>query len=385
MAAAETRLRRRVTRIDTVIAVAVAIAQVGFTALASEHQPGRYGLDALAVALLVLGSAALVIRRRYPVAVLAITFASTLTYWVIGYARGPVFGAMILALATVMMSGRRRVAWTTIVVGWLAFLWLGRLLDREPAPSLGQTIGVSAWLLVLGAVLEIVGIRRERAAEVLRARREEARRRAGDERLRIAQELHDVLAHNISLINVQASIGFHLFDEQPEQARAALAAIKQASGNALGEVRSVLDLLRGQDGVAPRLPAPTLTNDLNALVAKTMAAGLDVKVEMEGAPRPLGPAVDRAAFRIAQEALTNVARHGGGAAAIVRISYRNDAVKLQIDDAGRGAPSTSTGDGNGIVGMRERAAVLGGRLDAGPRPGGGFRVRAWLPLNGSTP
>jgi signal transduction histidine kinase len=368
------------------VAVAVGTVQVVFTTLASRHQPDRYGLDALAVALLLAGPAALVFRRRYPVAVLAVVFASTLAYEVIGYAMGPIFLGLIVAFVSAIREGRRWVAWSSLGLGWVSFLWLGHLLGREQAPTLGEMLGLAAWLLVLATTTEVATSRRERAEEVERTRREEAERRAGEERLQIAQELHDVLAHNISLISVQAGVGLHLLDEQPEQARAALSAIKDASREALGELRSVLDVLRRDGEAAPLVPAPGLRADLDGLVAKAAGAGVDVRVDVAGDRRALPAAVDRAAYRIAQEALTNVARHAGGATATVRVDYGDDALILQVDDEGPGVPHGLTGSGSsgssgkGITGMRERAAALGGRLDAGPRPGGGFRVRAWLPL-----
>ena len=362
----------------------VAAIQVGVTAMASHRQTDRYDLDLLGVTLLLAGPAALVFRRRFPSTVLAITMASTLAYLVIGYARGPIFLALIVAFTTVVLAGRRWVAWVAVAVGYVSFLWLGDLLGREPPPTLAQAVGLAAWLLALTATAEVVRVRKERSAEMARAREEEERRQASEERLRIAQELHDVLAHNISLINVQAGVALHLIDERPEQAETALVAIKEASKEALGELRSVLDMLR-QDGdeTASRTPAPGLSADLDGLVARASAAGVEVRVEESGERRTLPPNVDRAAFRIAQEALTNVVRHAGGAPATLRVSYDADALVVQVDDDGPGVEAGANGSGgtgNGITGMRERAVALGGRLEAGPRPGGGFRVRAWLPL-----
>ncbi|HEV3400235.1 MAG TPA: sensor histidine kinase [Acidimicrobiales bacterium] len=372
------------------LALVVGVAQLLFTHLAGRDQADRYSLDLLGVALLLAGPAALAVRHRYPSGVLVVTLTATLMYWEIGYVRGPIFLALIVAFATAVMHGRRWLAWGSLVVGYVSFLWLGDLLDREPAPNLAQVVGLGAWLLALATTTEVIRARRERAAEVGRARQEEARRRASEERLRIAQELHDVLAHNISLINVQAGVALHLIDERPEQARPALAAIKDASKEALDELRSVLDVLREGTGDAASLaPAPGLAADLDDLVAKAVAAGVDVTVEVEGERRPLPPRVDRAAFRIAQEALTNVVRHAGGATATVRVTYAVEAVTVEVNDDGTGAPvavadGSGGGSGNGITGMRERAAALGGRLDAGPRAGGGFRVRAWLPLDDRT-
>jgi signal transduction histidine kinase len=231
----------------------------------------------------------------------------------------------------------------------------------------------------------------------------EARRRASEERLRIARELHDVLAHNISLINVQSGMALHLLDERPEQARPALEAINEASEVALGELRSVLDVLSrglGEDGAdgepgawAPHAPAAGV-RDLDGLVRRTRAAGLDVDLAVEGEARPVPTEVDLAAFRIAQEALTNVVRHaGGGARATVRLVYAPAELVVQVDDDGNGVESASgrrstdsdrpdgrSGrSGRGIAGMRERVHALGGTFAAGPRPGRGFRVRARFP------
>jgi signal transduction histidine kinase len=270
-------------------------------------------------------------------------------------------------------------------VGWVTFLWLAPLIGRGPAPALGAVTALAAWHLALGTGTEVVRSRRERFAEVARSRAEARRRQASEERLRMAQELHDVLAHNISLISVQAGVGLHLLDEQPEQARRSLMAIKDASRDALDELRGVLEVLRRDgDDAAPRVPAPRLSTDLPALVSKTSASGVEVDLRLTGIPHALPPAVDRAAFRIAQEALTNVARHAGRTTAHVEVRYLDDGVVVQVDDDGSDGTDGSTesprGSGAGITGMRERAAALGGHLDAGPRPGGGFRVRAFLPV-----
>jgi signal transduction histidine kinase len=184
------------------------------------------------------------------------------------------------------------------------------------------------------------------------------------------------------LINVQAGVALHLMNARPEQARTALATIKEASKDALTEMRSVIDILRQDGEQAPRAPAATLAR-LDDLVSRAEAAGVRVQTEIMGAIRPLPSGVDLAAFRIVQEALTNVGRHAGAATATVRVSYGDGDLTVQIDDDGGGSMAVSTaGSGKGIMGMRERAAALGGELEAGPRPGGGFRVRARLPLEG---
>jgi signal transduction histidine kinase len=378
--------RWRNWRVDLAIALGVCAVQVVFTHFAAQDQPERRSLDVLAYAPLTIGPVALVARRRYPVAVLAIAFCATLAYWVIGYPRGPIFIAQIVALFAVVTAGQRLAALLVLALGYVSFLWLPYLLGREPAPSLAAALGLAAWLLVLLGSAEFVRARRERTREAVRMREEEARRRASEERLRIARDLHDVLAHNISLINVQAGVALHLMDERPEQARTALSAIKQASKDALTELRSVLDILRGGDEHAPRAPAPTLAR-LDDLVSRAAAAGLAVRTEIEGEARALPSGVDGAAFRVVQEALTNVTRHAGPATATVRLSYGERDLTVQVDDDGLGSvphgEHSTLGSGKGIVGMRERVTVLGGDLEAGPRPGGGFRVRARLPLDGA--
>ena len=373
---------------DIALAAAIAVVQVAGTYLAGRHQVEREPFDVLAGGLLATGPAALIVRRRFPVAVYATAFAGTLAYVSLGYPRGPIFFSLIAAFLTVVLAGHRVVGWVGLAAGYVAFLWAEVVFQDDAAPGWVAMVGLAAWLLVLAAAGEGLRIRRLRAEETARTREEEARRRAGEERLRIARELHDVLAHNISLINVQAGVALHLMEEQPEQARTALTAIKAASKDALGELRSVLDVLRmtgpgGRsisevDEGAPRAPTAGL-EDLDRLVSGATAAGIDVRVVTEGDRRPLPPSVDLAAFRIVQEALTNVTRHAGQATATISLTYGDRGLTVQVEDDGRGAVGHGPGGGNGIRGMKERATALGGELEAGPKPGGGFRVIASLP------
>ncbi|CAN5730667.1 sensor histidine kinase [soil metagenome] len=362
-----------------VLPLLVGAFQIVGTYFAGLQQPGRRPFDAVAFLLLAAGPAALMFRRRRPVIVLVVVLAATLGYYLIGYPRGPIFLALIVAFVGAVLAGRRAAAGIIGGVGYVSFLWLGHWLGREPSPSFGESAALGAWLVALLTMAEIARARRERAAEIALTHAEESRRRASEERLRIARELHDVLAHNISLINVQAGTALHLMDARPEQARTALTAIKQASGEALRELRSALDVLRQGHGEAPRLPASGLAQ-LGDLVARTEAAGLSIRVVSEGRTRPLPAGVDLAAFRIVQEALTNVTRHAGPATAMVRIVYGERNLVVQVDDDGVGAPGVAQNGGNGITGMRQRAVALGGELYAGARPEGGFRVLARLPL-----
>ncbi|MGH2735653.1 MAG: sensor histidine kinase [Actinomycetota bacterium] len=375
--------------------------QVIGTVFAAHRQPQAQPLDVLGYLLLLVGPAALWFRRSYPATVLGVVLVSIVAYVMLDYPKGPVFLSFIVAVFTAVMRGRRVAAWTSFGVAYAAFLFFSYYVADE-APAGAEVAGAAAWMLVIITVAEVARTRRERFMEASRTRAEETRRRDSEERLRIAQDLHDVLAHNISLINVQAGVALHLMDERPEQARTALAAIKQASNEALGELRSVLDILRKGDEQPPRSPAARLA-DLDDLVERTRAAGLEVTTEIEGAPRSLSTGVDQAAFRIVQESLTNVVRHAGRAHASVLLSYGERELVVQVEDDGAGRPrpdgreeqgrprpdgqeergtnaAAASGGGRGIAGMSERAAALGGRLEAGPRAGGGFRVRAVLPL-----
>jgi signal transduction histidine kinase len=385
---------RRIGRRSALLVVAVLLIQVWVThAMASRHAASHgsawWGastvthLNALGYGLLCLGPLALLARRAYPRAVLAAVFAVTLAYALIGYPAGPVFLSLIIAFAVVVNRGYREAGIACIAAGWVLFLFGPWAVGTGDLPTVPQAVGLAAWLLVLLAVAEVVRSRRERQAAVRRSREEQGLRKAEEERLRIARELHDVLAHNISLINVQSGVALHLLDEQPEQARPALTIINEASAEALREMRSVLGALRRVDDELPRRPTATLER-LPELVSRSAAAGLEVDVRIDGQPRSLPSEIDLAAYRIVQESLTNVSRHAGSGQATVSVHYGERELSLEVDDDGGDAPGvadlTVPGVGNGIVGMRERATALGGDLQAGPRPGGGFSVRARIPL-----
>jgi signal transduction histidine kinase len=213
-----------------------------------------------------------------------------------------------------------------------------------------------------------------RADEAERTKDEAARREAMEERLRIARELHDSLTHSISVIQVQAGVAVHLARKHGEDVPPALLAIQEAGADAVRELRATLGVLRAEeDGDGSGL------GQLDSLVARAQAAGLPVTVTVTGGQRPLPRDVDQAAYRIVQEALTNVSRHAGRACASVHLHYTPDALAVQVDDDGRGTGARPPGPGLGLAGMRERVSALGGRLRAGPRDDGGFQVRAELP------
>ncbi len=392
--------------VDVLVALVIAVVQVaGTIAYSHDEPPSPWTFDAFAGVLLIAGPVALLVRRRWPAATLVVAFAAAAGYTAGGYPRGPAgLPAFAFAMVSAIMMGRRAFAWRVLVVAYPAFTLLPSLLpdEVEKARGLADAAANLLWLPLVGAATEIARSRLERRAERAHVAREEARRRASEERLRIARELHDVLAHSISLINVQSGVALHLLEERPEQARPALEAINEASDEALAELRSVLEVLSrglGEDGAhgesgpwAPRAPTAGL-RDLDGLVRRTRAAGLDVQLAVDGEARAVPTGVGLAAFRIVQEALTNVVRHAGGdARATVRLVHAPTELVVQVDDDGRGAGpaaggsggSTTAGEGagrgRGIAGMRERVNALDGTFTAGPRPGRGFRVRARLPL-----
>ena len=385
--------------LDLLLALAVAAIQVAGTLVYSEGEPTRWSLDAFGYLLLLAGPAALLPRRRWPEGAVAATLGAAAAYAASGYPRGPAgLPAFTFAVVSAIMLGRRSFAWGALAVAFPAFIWLPLLVpdEVERARSLANAAANLAWLPLLAAASEIARSRLERRGERARTAREEARRRASEERLRIARELHDVLAHNISLINVQSGVALHLLDQRPEQARPALEAINQASDAALGELASVLDVLSrgaGGDGGpdptgswAPSPPAAGL-GELDSLLRRTRAAGLEVELAVEGERRPVPAGVDLAAFRIVQEALTNVVRHAGGdARAAVRLTYAPAELVVLVDDDGAGPVAggpqraSPAGAGRGIAGMLERVEALGGTFSAAPRPGRGFRVRASFPV-----
>ncbi|ATL81015.1 sensor histidine kinase [Streptomyces malaysiensis subsp. malaysiensis] len=370
----------------------IAVVQLVGTGFAAHKQPDRMDLGPAAAVLLLAGPALLLMRHRRPGTAVVGTAAVTAVYLAVGYPYGPVFFSVVVACVTAVAAGRRVAAWSALGLLWGSHLLIGHWLYRWLPPDgdgpvdWGQELVITAWAMAIVAASELARVRREQWARVRAEREAAARRRADEERLRIARELHDVLAHSISVINVQAGVGLALLDQDPEQARTALTTIKAASKEALGEVRQVLDTLRtsGASGAAPRSPAPGLDR-LEELTGQAAAAGLAVRVEVAGVRTALPPGADLAAFRIVQEALTNIVRHSGSRNAHVLLRYAPGELELRVDDDGPAAGGEVTGGGNGLVGMRERAAALGGTVEAGPRPDGGFRVRARIPFRGGAP
>nr|WP_214322779.1 sensor histidine kinase [Nonomuraea sediminis] len=341
----------------------------------------------LVLASVVCG--ALIFRQRWPRAVLAVTVAGFVASVVIDGGRGPLDLGPAIVVYTVASRFPRRKAWvcgglvalvvTVTKVVFAGSAWLAPEV-LAPIASIGMATAVGDALRSRRAYVAAVEERARRAEET---REEEAERRVMEERLRIARELHDVLAHHIALINVQAQVAAHVLATEPEQARAALGHVRTAGKEALEELRTTVGLLR-RPGSGDELltePAPGLDR-LPELIDSFTSAGLKLGWTVYGDPRPLPAPVDLAAFRIVQEALTNVSKHAPRATASVRIDYTPDEVIVEVVDDGESDPlGISPGTGHGLIGMRERALSVEGIFRAGPMGDGGFRVRAVLPTS----
>jgi signal transduction histidine kinase len=351
---------------DAALAVLAAGADLAVVLASWGHHGGNPSrVDPFGIILVVTGGLALLARRPYPVTTLAVVLGTTLGAGAFGAGGG--WFALIIAFFSAVLRGRRWAAVGSLVIGYSVSVW---------GASLAFALGLLAGLVTLLSVAELSRAWNARAAADRRQQAEAAALLASEERLAIARDVHDVVAHSISVINVQASTALHLMDRQPEQARTALTAIREVSGQTLGELRTVLDALR--DGRAPLAPAPGVAQ-LEELAARAQAAGFSVSVSSEGPVRPLPAGVDAAAYRITQEALTNAVRHSGGSLARVVIRYEPDFVEISVVDDGAGGGQGAGGSGNGLAGMSERSTALGGSFQAGPRPDGGFGVTARLP------
>lgn len=354
-------------------AIALGVAATLVIAGLSKPQAGPLGY-----VLLVLGGLALVARRRAPVAVLAATGLCALGHQAVGLDVPLV--AYLFAVYAAVRAGHR---WVTVAVS-VAMLVALPLVVLASAPDLpvGQALTRSrdvleiAWLVAAGAAGEALRQAERRADEAERTREETARRRADEERLHIARELHDSLTHQISVVKLQAEVAVHLARKRGEPVPEALLAIREAGREAARELRATLEALRDDD----RTP-PHGLDQVPALVRRARTTGLDATLTIEGRPDDVPAAVGRTAYRIVQESLTNIARHAAADTASIRIDHRPDALVIRVEDNGRATPGAAPTPGVGLLGMRERVTALGGRLDAAPRREGGFTVHAELPVD----
>src|SRR5215471_3383564 len=393
---------------DALLGLLVAVLQVQGTLAKPEDVGARPLTDFgnLGYVLLIVSGLALAARRRWPVQVFITTALASLAYYAIGFTDGPGWIALFIALYTLTAygDGRRSLAIAGAGITALSIGWLMSAAGIQPRAAIGWVFFRIAASVMAAALGESVRSRRVIAAEALErarqaelTREEEARSRVDAERLRIAREVHDTVAHAIAIINVQSGVTAHVLDKRPEQAREALQAIEQTSARALREMRAILGVLRDDNDA--RTPNPGL-GQIDELTAKARDAGLDVTLEATSPVTPLPSAVGSAAYRILQESITNVIRHVGPTRVTVALSPGIDALEICVTDEGRRAAqsdepadphppaqhpaSNGTGSparpGRGILGMRERCQLLGGELDAKPTPAGGFEVKARLPF-----
>jgi signal transduction histidine kinase len=365
--------RGRIGVSDWLIAVGVA-AILLVTGLS--EQDSAANLDLLGYGLLTASGLALAARRRAPVPVLVVTGLCAVGYQAAGVDVPAV--AYLFAVYAAVRAGQRTITVVASVI-MLAALPLAAMASglHDTGEAFAQARGALelAWLIAAGAAGEALRQAERRADEAERTREETARRRADEERLHIARELHDSLTHQISVIKVQAEVAVHLARKRGEQVPEALLAIREAGREAARELRATLEALR--DDKNP----PRGLDHVPDLVQQARTTGLDAKLTIEGHRNDLPAAVDRTAYRIVQESLTNIARHAAAATAWVRIDYRPDALVIRVDDDGKATSDTAPVPGVGLLGMRERVTALGGRLRAAPRSEGGFTVHAELPVD----
>ena len=377
--------------IDWVLAGALAVlGQIEVWLAASWGGPRGLGAATALLMALALG-----LRRTHPLAVLGVVAAGSF----VSFAYAPVSGdegsvAQLVMLLIVCYSTGAYAAGTAAVIGGVGVFGLAAaiaLTDPDPGLRFSDVAFVS---LLVGVPWGAgVGIRRRRASEgrlerhahvLERDREQRAREAVAEERARIARELHDVVAHGVSVMTLQAQGGARMLDSEPEEARRAFTAIEQIGRRSLVEMRRLLGMLRSTDDELPLGPQPGLT-ELDVLVEQVRAAGLPVELAREGEPAAVPPGVDLSAFRIVQEALTNTLKHAGPTHAKVTVRYREHAIELEVADSGIGALADNGHDGHGLIGMRERVSIFGGELEAGERAEGGYLVRVRLPLDSERP
>ncbi|MER5537252.1 sensor histidine kinase [Streptomyces mirabilis] len=390
------RLRAHPMALDATLATGVLVTMMASSFVDPHGENGAtwgtHTPNVLSLTLMVLSAAALVFRRRAPRTILATTGAFSAVELVASDPRAPVVMSAVVALYTVASATDRPTTWRVGLLTMTVLTACAMLVG--PMPWYAQeNLAIFAWTGMAAAAGDAVRSRRafvhairERADRAERTRDEEARRRVAEERLRIARDLHDVVAHHIALVNVQAGVAAHVMDKRPDQAKEALAHVREASRSALNELRATVGLLRQSgDPEAPTEPAPGLAR-LDELADTFRNAGLPVEVARADHGTTLPAAVDLAAYRVIQEALTNVQKHAGREAkaeiSVVRVGPN---VEVTVLDNGPGQDDgPEEGGGHGLLGMRERVTALGGTCTTGPRYGGGFRVHAILPVKNRT-
>jgi signal transduction histidine kinase len=363
-------------------------ALVAFVSLLADPGLGWDGghLSAAAVVLAGATSLPLVVRRRYPLGALVAGTAGLLACLAVFHPNVAAVGILMVVLYTVGLQGRRlrsllvAAAMAPVVV---AAVVITSTEGLEPGATLARLALLIAALAAGDAQRGRLALVRARAEEAEREREAAAVHRFDEERLRLAHELHDTIAHTLVGINTQAAAAVHLQRRRPDESFDALNNIARSSADALAELRSTLKILHPAAGEAPLRPAQGLA-DLPELIDGVRAAGVDIDLELDAVPRDLSAATAHGAYRIIQESLTNILRHSDAKHGTVRVALGDDHLTVEVLDDGDAAPRDSRAPGQGLRGMTERAAALGGRCEAGVAPDGGWRVRASLPVRAGT-
>jgi signal transduction histidine kinase len=372
---------------DSLLAATLAVAALAEIWLADSWAVRRWEATALAL-LMCLGLAA---RRRAPLVALGVVAGLSLVVFIDAPPSGSQDSVahLVLLLIICYSAGAYTAGTGAVVAGAVVFGLATTIAITDPDP--GLALGdLAFFVLVLGTPWAAgVGIRRRRASEgrlerravvLERDREQRAREAVAEERARIARELHDVVAHGISVMTLQAQGGARVLDSEPEESRRAFAAIELTGRRSLAEMRRLVGMLRRDDHELPLSPQPSLA-ELDQLLEQVRSAGLPVEIVREGNPGALPPGIDLSAFRIVQEALTNALKHAGPTEAKVLVRYGDHDLEIEVGDSGQGAPVDDADGGHGLVGMRERVSVFGGELQAGARPEGGYLLRVRLPLD----
>ena len=367
----------RLRRVDPlvsngVLAAFLLILQAGPVFLPRE----RPAVPALAAVLMLAATVPIAFRRRAPVPVLAIVGAASAVYALGGYPDGLAPSLAVAAGSAASRTDRATFAAWVVPLSVAA----GLVLAVDASPDVGNWLDILiASILGVGIPLLVGRILHHRRLRIERDRELAAREAVAAERARIARELHDVVAHAVSVMVVQAGAARTVVERDPDAARLALRRIEETGRASLTELRRLLGLLKDGEPSAELSPQPGL-DQLEELLSTMRASGLPVEATVEGTPRPLAPGADLTAYRVVQEALTNALKHAGDAHAHVRLRYDGPALDVEVADDGRGpVPDAAPGTGHGLLGMRERVLLFGGTFDAGTRPGGGFVVRARIP------
>ena len=360
------------------VAVAVVVFAASVVNVATQDAEGISEIPVAGFLMLAIGSIALFWRRSWSPTVFGVVLAMTIAWTVFDYPGNPVFHILVslYAVGRYFPDGKISLAALAIALAVVGFV---QVTDGDAVTEVVTTLGVTTLPWYVGRRIRIRRhVARERTEYLESKRATEAQRVIADARAGIARELHDVVAHNVSVMTVQASVARLVVADDPEQAQAAIRAIEEAGRRALDELRHLLGVLRPETASGELGPQPALSQ-LHELVDQMRHTGMSVSLTAD-VPSELPVRVDLFAYRIVQEALTNVLKHGGvDATAQVRVEESDGHLDIEVTDTGA-APNALPGSGQGIVGMQERALLLGGTFDAGPRLGGGFRVVARLPI-----